>query len=167
MMTLVGSHGTTASKYENVKKFGWHTGKGRGGTAAYFWKKSNRYLELAKAWYTQSRTEGRYDGDTDARCRILIVEIECEEYEYYDTLGDSEFKDTIDRFATEKKLSYETTRQISTLMDLFIDELEKEEGVSYKVISMEVAPPSKNYINYPIVLLGAPVCYACKKCGSV
>lgn len=164
MVTMEGAHGTSVSRANRIRSFGWQVSTGRGGTAAYFWKKHPRFVPLAIEWYQQRKEEGVYRHDRDPACTVILADLDAEEQEILNLIGDEEFKETIDVFAQEKKLPTNTNDEISAIIDLFISEMEVDEGVIYKIVVLEVATPRKSA--YPIKLIGAPICCANRTIGS-
>jgi len=163
---MKGSHGTTKSREESIRKFGWHVGRGRAGTGVYFWKECEHYVQLAIGWYKRALNEKRYRNDSNKLCTVIIADLETEEDEILD-FDNRELRSNVYRMAKDRGLSYTNTREISSLFDLFISELQVETGFKYKIVTMEVAPPGSEYCNYPVELLGTPICCAVRDIESI
>ena len=161
MITIKGSHGTTASRVDNIRKSGWNYSRGRGGTGVYFWKECEHYIQLAEGWYKYVCATKKYNGDKDLSCKIIIARLEAEEAEVLDFDNHRELKIYVYEIAKKYKIDYSDKRKLSALYDLFITELEKKKTVKYKIVTLEVAPPPKEHCPwYPIVILGPPICCA-------
>lgn len=166
MVSVKGSHGTTASGVDGIRKFGWRKGIGRAGSGVYFWKECEHYIELAVGWYKRALDENRYRNDMDKRCKVIIADLEAKEDEILD-FDDRELRRSVYSLAKQKGLSYTNTKEISGVYDFFISELEGETGNKYKIVLMEVAPPGEQYCDYPIQILGAPITCAVRDTGCI
>ena len=157
MEHLEGSHGTSSHRADQIKKEGFRVSTGRGGTGVYFWRKSAYYRELAIAWFKQEELEGRFSREPKSACAVIYVEMVVSPDQYLD-LEDPDIKDKIDALSKQKNMNVNNSREIASLYDLFVGELEKELGAAIVVTIIRVAPP-KNFVEYPIRMLGAPLCF--------
>ena len=163
---MKGSHGTTKSREESIRKFGWRMGRGRAGTGVYFWNECEHYVQLAIGWYKRALKEKRYRDDSNKLCTVIIADLEAEEDEILD-FDNRELRSSVYRMAKDREFSYTNTRELASVFDLFISELEVETGSKYKIITMEVAPPGLEYCDYPVKLLGTPICCAIRDTGCI
>ena len=158
MFKTKGSHGTTTSRADSIRRFGWLWGKGRGGAGIYFWKECKYYIILAVGWYKQCLAEGRYAKDSDSRCSIIIAELCAQDTETLD-LDNRTLKERIHELAKKQGVDTFNTIEISGIYDLFVSELEKEMKVKYKIMTIEVASPKRQYCpEYSTLTLGFPIC---------
>lgn len=168
MAVLEGTHGTSFSRSREIAANGFRLGMGRGGTGAYFWR-AGRYAEyLAVAWYNSKKSEGEYRGDEHPGCAVIFVKLSVSNTELLNAESHG-FKDRLATIA-EKWGIGESTKQIASLFDWFISELEKDLKIRYKVVELRVAPPPLEFRReYRIKLLGAPLCYVARdpSCVSV
>ncbi len=156
MVTLSGSHATTQSAYASIVANGFLLDGGRGGTGVYFWAKSKKYIDLAKAWYDMSVAKGWYSTSSDKRCIIILVSLTAMSLEILD-LEEQRLKDAIDDLAERRRVRDDDEEAITRLYDLFISSLEKKMGVRFLVVRLRVAKPPEPYLRgYSVVRLGAP-----------
>lgn len=157
MQHLEGSHGTSAYRAEQIRKEGFKLSTGRGGSGAYFWRRSNYYRDLAIAWFKQLQTERTFSGEPDVRCAIVYVQIEVPDDQILD-LEDAGVKDEIASLAHLRRINVNNDKQIAALYDLYVSQVEKELKKAILVTIIRVAVP-KNFAEYPIKMLGAPLCF--------
>lgn len=127
---------------------------GRRGTGVYFWRESTYSTYLSISWW-EFRTRGKGN-----QCAVIHVVISVRDEEYFDT-DDFSFKEAVIKVGSEKfgfdRLS---NKELAGLYDLFISELEKANGVIYKVLEARVPLPPLEYCEkYPIKIIGVPHIY--------
>ncbi len=159
-MILFGTHGTIKSYAENIVKSGFNIRTGRGGTGAYFWRKNDYSIILAKGWYEFYLKKNKYDNENDKSFAYIEVKIDVNEQNFLD-LEMPELKDRIANITFTRKLDRKTSdSDIAALFDYFIKRLEEEMSSKFYVWQLRVNAPSENYDNkYPINILGNPICY--------
>jgi len=159
MDIIEGSHGTSISRASNIRKNGWKMQPGMAGTGIYFWAKSIYYIELAQAWYRQAKAEERYRDDDNIACCIILVHIKCKEDEMLDIETEG-VRLNILKLAIEKKVNVKSHKAIAPVFDLYVKRLEEKAGIKYKVLSIKVPTPRKDYfeVDYPYNILGSPLC---------
>ena len=157
MSHLEGTHGTSSHRAAQITREGFNLSTGRGGRGAYFWRRSGYYRELAIAWFKQLESEGAFSGESDQRCAVIYVAMEVADDQVLD-LEDPDVKDEIASLSTQKRVNVNRDKDIAALYDLYVNEVEKELGKAVLVTIIRVAAP-KNFTEYPIKMLGAPICF--------
>ncbi len=157
MEELEGSHGTSSHRAKLIEKKGFIASTGRGGTGIYFWRKSDYYRDLAVAWFKQQESEGTFLKEPKSLCAVIYVRMHVDSDQIID-LEDAEVKDEIDALSREKGIDMSDPREIASLYDYYVSEVENELGKRIVVTVARVAPP-KNCPEYPIIMLGAPLCF--------
>lgn len=156
-ITIEGSHGTSISKAQDIKKQGFNLGSGRAGKGVYFWLDKEFHFELAIGWYKYHKSIGWFKEDNNPACAIIIAEIQADESEILD-FEKSTIKKQLLKLAQKRKIDYFNKGQLAKLYNLFISRLEADLRVKFKVIIVEVAAPPKDFCrNYPITIIGVPL----------
>jgi hypothetical protein len=138
---------------------GFSLGAGRRGRGVYFWRKSRKWMELARGWYRRKYSEGEYEGDPNPLGVVILAVARVPENGYLD-LSDQDAKDGIDEIADRIGIDKNDQRQIAATYERFIEEVEREIGNRIEIFEVEVAPPGPDFCpDYSIQLSGAPRCY--------
>jgi hypothetical protein len=161
---LKGTHGTCASFAAEIKKSGFKSHKGRGGTGIYFWAYESPSLEyyakeLAESWWMFSKHRGDYDG-LNVSCVVIYVELRVENI--FLDLEELKLKEKLIEFANKVyRRKGPKSERVSGTYDLFVSMMEQEIGVRIDVVHLRVAPPSKDFYrpSVPIDITGGPSCY--------
>lgn len=165
-----GTHGTSQQRAGNIQKQGFNSGPGRAGRGIYFWAESPLAVYLAECWYAQQKAWARtFNYEKDPNCAVIHVDISCEELEYIN-LEDTSLKARIMDLALQHGSDLDDDKTLSSLNALIIGELEKELGVTMKLLEIRVAPPDKRFApKYSLKTFGAPVCYVVrdKRCITI
>jgi hypothetical protein len=165
MLLFEGAHGTTVCRAGIIRANGFKASKGRGGTGAYFWRKGHHSKDLAIGWWALSNSKNRYHDDTNRNCAIIHVKLHVQDEEHLN-LEDPGLRDKVATLAEQRGIRNDN--QIAGLFDFFIKELEKAQGVQFRVISIRVAPPPQCYCpNYSIKISGAPYCYVARDVACI
>ena len=162
MSVLEGTHGTTRSRAENIKRKGFRKSQGIYGPGIYFWRKF-RYAEyLAEGWYKFYLNERSvFREDKDKRFALILVKINLREEEFFD------FEDfTVQKRLAELVFSQKIEgdkKKIAQLYRLYLEVVEKEEAVKFKTFQVRVPLPrrSRYFPEYPIQAIGNPYCIVC------
>jgi len=158
MKTLKGSHGTTVSRADNIVNEGFKLKTGRRGTGVYFWRYGYYCRQLAISWWKQKFEEGKYAGDSDTSCVVIISYFVLDDNEYLD-IENYEFQEQIAYLADKKKVGNEI-KKLAALYDSLIHKLEEIQNTKFKVIEMRVSPPKREYCQYyQFTAIGNPYCY--------
>jgi hypothetical protein len=155
MIEFRGTHGTCASRTENIKKTGFRFSDGIRGFGVYFWHKNAFDRDLAIAFYSISRDKRKYDGESDSRCSLISAVIIIEEDEWLD-ITNQEAEDNI--LALYKKHGYKNELNASKLYEEYYQELEEELESPFKMVKVKVVAP-KLLRNWPRLAVGMPTCY--------
>jgi hypothetical protein len=169
MRTFAGTHGTSAEKKRKIVESGRFTpGSGRAGQGAYFWRKSPSSRELAIAWARQCIAERRFRNEKTPKWAVIHVEIGCGKREYLD-LENPDLTDRLDELRRAKGLDLESDEQLhANLRTELVTALQTELKTFFKVLSVKVAPPSREFAkDYSISLLGAPICYVVRDVACI
>ncbi|TGL23147.1 hypothetical protein EHQ46_05785 [Leptospira yanagawae] len=157
-MTFFGIHGTCQSIAHRIQSSNFNISTGRGGSGVYFWRKGNFSSLLSFGWYQQSKYNGKFSGESDDSYAGIEVELTINKGEYLD-LEDPDIKEELASLVVTKGIdSKADKRKIANLYDAFVKMVEKNAGVSMKLLILRVAPP-QNCPEYPIAALGAPISY--------
>jgi hypothetical protein len=159
MVTYEGSHGTTKERAKNILSFGFRIrgARHRYGAGVYFWKKSHHYINLAIGWHKYAEKTGLYRYDKNTSCTVIIADLVAEENEVLD-LEDALLKDKIAKLAEEKNIN-EDWKAISSLVEAFVQLIQAELKIKYKIVLKKATPPPKDCCpKYPYNLLGWPDC---------
>lgn len=155
---LKGSHGTTVSRADNIRKEGFKRIIGRRGTGIYFWRDGHYCRQLSISWWKQKLDERDYSGDSDTRCVVIIGIFKLEDNEYLN-IDNYEFQEKIAYLADKKKVGGDK-RKLAALYDFCISRLEQRQGIKFKIVEMRVSPPLKKYCEYyQFYAVGNPYCY--------
>lgn len=161
-LDLVGTHGTTVSRYESIGSDGFKCrNSGLRGAGAYFWVKSAYAEELAVGWYLKCIKAGTFSKNPDKRCVVITASFDVLPEQYLDIESDevkSIFLNLI------KQHNAEDSRECSEkFYDLFIELMEKELDVIIKLYKVRAYAPTKALPNcYPTQLAGSPLCYVAR-----
>lgn len=157
-MTFFGIHGTCQSIAQKIQSSNFKISTGRGGSGVYFWRKGRFSSRLSFGWYQQLKDRGKFSGEQDDSYAGIEVELIVNAGEYLD-LEDPEVKEELASLIELKGIdSKSDKRMIANLYDAFVKMVEKNAGVSMKLLTLRVAPP-QNFPEYPISALGAPISY--------
>lgn len=157
-MELIGLHGTSRSRADNILKSNFKPYPGRAGKGIYFWRENAFSKIIAKSWFNFSLKKNNYDLDADKNFAYFKVKISVNEENFLD-LELPELKDQLAVIAEKRNIDRKTREDvISALFDYFIDTLEKELKTSFKVWQARVNAPY-DCVEYPLSLLGNPICY--------
>ncbi len=157
-MPFFGIHGTCQSIAHKIQSSNFKVSTGRGGSGVYFWRKGKFSGLLSFGWYQQLKDSGKFSGEPDDSYAGIEVELIVNDGEYLD-LEDPDIKEELASLVVSKGIdSKADRRKIANLYDAFVKTVEKNAGVSMKLLILRVAPP-QNCPEYPIVALGAPISY--------
>jgi len=156
MIAIEGSHGTSVTRAQRVHASGFHLGRGMRGTGVYFWT-GPYYVELAIGWYNYQRSLNRYNADGEPGCAIIIAAISVGDMEVLD-LEAEELRDEIALTIKEQGLNTQNKREITELYDLFIKKIEQRLNITFKVVKVKVGIPTGFFPDYPMNMIGAPLC---------
>lgn len=169
MPILYGHHATCESRADEIKltkKF-QISAVGLSGPGIYFWRCSPLSPVLSKGWYEQSLNRGRYSTDLKKNGKILKVKIKVKRDELLD-LEKPQIKDALEALAIAKGVEGRVTDpEVSGLIALFVEMLEKNFSKKFKTLQVRVSAPNSNFCKYPSRLLGAPLCYVVLDAGIV
>ena len=133
------------------------------GRGVYLWKKCRNWTILAEGWYSQAKSWGRYDRDSDPRGVVLYAIARVPEDHYID-LNEQEAVDAIDELADQSHIDKTDRDQIAAVYARYISELETKLGSPIDVYETEVSPPKSTFCpDYSTRLLGLPKCYCVRK----
>lgn len=94
MLTLFGTHGTTASIADKINKEGFRLSLGYRGKGIYFWRQNAYAEDLAIGWYLTSISQGHHSKDIDKQCTIISVNLNIDDDEFV-SLESPDIKDQI------------------------------------------------------------------------
>ena len=154
-----GSHGTSETRAATICTGGFIVGSGRAGTGVYFWAESPYWTELAAGWYRFALSRRQYDKEARRAGVIIFVEITVDETEVFyceNAVVASLIASLFRRMGLNREASDE---DMARLWDGFIKEMERKQGVTYKVLEKRLAPPPREFCDYPIQRLDAPFAY--------
>jgi len=167
MLSLSGTHGTSATRAFKIKSSGFKTNHGLMGFGVYFWCDSPYSDKLAEAWWNFYFSNSRYEGDDNKNCAVLYVEINVEEVVFLD-LEQRDIKLKLASTALKRNIRFDDKRASTTLIVQFIRRLERKLNIKYKVIEKSVPTPPKEYCRfYPISIIGSPHCYLVTDKGCI
>jgi hypothetical protein len=157
---LEGSHGTSESRYELIRKYGFNVNtEGYGGSGAYFWAKCDLYIDYAKAWYYFYSRSGKYRDDQKPEGVVIVVTVSIEKTQRLD-LDEQTMINAIHRIATKKSIDLQNKRQIAQVHDILVRNIEKQMNKPIAVVQKRISLPKKCKIKgYSQRLLGLPICY--------
>jgi hypothetical protein len=157
MIEVRGTHGTTATRAESIRKSGFWISDGERGFGVYFWRENAYAMELAMGWYFNalSHRDSVYKNDKDKQCTIITALISAGNDEWID-LTDPDTEDTL--IHLYKRGNYENTRIASKLYEEYYHLTEEELGIKIKLIQTRVYAPVK-VKEWPTQPIGMPVCY--------
>ncbi len=146
-ITLTGTHGTSMSRalsIVNLKKF-TPSPEGLGGYGVYFWEVSGSLdfsKKLAQNWwrFASSPKYDVYKDDEDKSLAVLKAKIIPFEREFFDATDD-EFLLACSQIAEEKMLFQK--EDIIKLRTAVLMDIEKEMGVNFSVVKIDVEVPGK------------------------
>jgi hypothetical protein len=157
-LCLYGSHGTTATRAEGIKKCNFTSRGGRGGDGVYFWRENDYSSVLAKGWYEYLLNDQQYVNDLNKSFEEIKVMITVEEDNYID-LETDEMKDELAKMAKNKNLVKKLNEdEICAFFNYIIERLEKKCSTKFLVWKLRLNPP-RNCVEYPFYVLGNPLCY--------
>ena len=161
MIELIGSHGTSKEKAEQICSTGFKCHKGRLGSGAYFWGDEDYLAELASAWANY-----RFKDEDKS---FFIVKIKTEEDNILEI--DKDFKLGIIKIFERRslRLNFNKFDDISRAYGILISELEKQLNTKYQVVTGLVPFPQREYLSksVPVKVLGQATCYAVRDSGIV
>ena len=161
-----GSHGTSLTLYNKIKKTGFRLSSdrvGRAGKGIYFWAEGPLYLRLAKEWFIDRKKKGIYE-ESNPECAIVIATLKVQSTEYID-FEDVTLKGEIYALGIEKGLNLDNALAIAKLYNLFINKLEERLKTTIKIFTIRAAPPEGS--SYPIKAIGAPLCCVARTLNSI
>ena len=157
-----GTHGTCLSRAEEIKKNGFKSsGKGRGGPGVYFWRgHDERAKILAIGWYKHRLCELYYDTEKKQGLSVIYVLLKHENNEFLD-LEKPTMKDKVEKLRISAGISnIPNNSEIALLWNRLVISIEKKIGQKFKILALRCTTPPKEYVpNYPLNLLGLPICY--------
>ncbi|VGM95239.1 Uncharacterised protein [uncultured Avibacterium sp.] len=155
-LQLKGTHGTSRSRSDNIKKNGFFTGDGRHGSGVYLWatpidKEITLYCPevMLAACFAQDRKLS-YKDDNDDSVTVIIGNLSIEESQYLNLKNldtSKKFESFILKYKDELKKEGNQTNQlkkISEICDKFVRFIEKIENRKILVIHTETEIP-KSY----------------------
>ncbi len=159
MLVLKGTHGTTTFAAQDITQHNsfQKTKDGYAGSGIYFWRFNDYARDLAVCWYNHRVRKGKFRENEGA---VIYVDIRVREDEFLD-LETPFMKDIFGTFAMMQLGENEDIReQKGAMYDLFIEQLEKNMGMKYKVFQIRIPPPKKCHTYSKLhLLLGDPLCY--------
>jgi len=160
MLVFKGTHGTTISAAQDITLHNsfQKTKDGYAGSGVYFWRYNNEYAkDLAVCWYDSRVRKGKFRENEGA---VIYVDIRVKEDEFLD-LETPFMKDIFGTFAMmQLDENDEIREQKGAMYDLFIEQLEKNTGMKYKVFQIRIPPPKRCHTySKLLLLLGDPLCY--------
>jgi len=163
LVKYIGSHGTTVTKWLDIKYNGFSLGGGERGRGIYFWENNVYAKELALGWYVTAtrRNDSPYKDDPKKECAIIWAELEADKGEIIDFTGQNYRKQILTLI---KKLDTTDKRdEAYKLYDEYIDMLEIELGYKIKFAIAMVYPPSGKFNVFPTQLYGMAPCYIARE----
>ncbi len=165
MITIEGSHGTSVSRAQLVQKNGFRQGTGKGGTGVYFWL-GPYYIELAVGWYKFLASKNRFSNDENPSCAVIIALIKADESEVLN-LEEEVLKNEIAAVVKKQGIDPRNKNAVAKLYDSFIMRLEQKLQVKFKAVKVRVGIPLEFLKDYPISIIGAPLCCIAREIGCI
>jgi hypothetical protein len=165
MITIEGSHGTSVTRAQRIQVSGFQLGTGRAGTGIYFWL-GPYYIELAVGWYRFLASKNEFADDENPACAVIIVEVKAGEGEVLN-LEDEELKNEIALVVKKQGINPHNKTAVAKLYDSFIMRLEEKLQVRFKAIKIRVGIPLEFIRDYPISVIGAPMCCVARDTGCI
>lgn len=159
-VTDTGYHGTSASKAESIKNFGFTVSSGKYGCGAYFWEDSIYANYLAQGWWAYCHNDlNAYQGDADKRCTVICVHLQTKESEFLD-LENREVKAGFASLCSQRGIKFRCNqRKIAETVNLFVTRLERKLSIKIKILRTTTSPPPEQHVTrYPMFAIGGPVC---------
>ncbi|MDM8515820.1 hypothetical protein QUF76_06440 [Desulfobacterales bacterium HSG16] len=159
----VGSHGTTVTKYLDIKKNGFRLGSGVRGKGIYFWENNVYAKDLAFAWYVTAtrQKDSPYRNDQKKECAIIWAILDADKDEIID-FNSKIYRDQILNLI--KNLKCDDNREGAyKLYDTCIDMIEAELGYKIKFIITEVYPPTGKLRIFPTQMYGMAPCLVARE----
>jgi hypothetical protein len=166
--TPEGTHGTTVSRADAIRKSGFERSKGRFGKGVYFWSHSPYAEYLARAWWRFEYERNHYSSDKHQGCAILWAEFKIEENDLID-LDNKEIKTHLAMLCKNKGIGYNAKgEEVAAIIMLFVSQIENQLGHRFKIMETTTTPAPKKFVEkYPISALGAPSCYVVLDTGCI
>jgi len=154
-----GTHGSCYSNAESIRNNGFRYSKMnlRGG-GIYFWGYILDDLEvyakdLAIAWWRFAKKRGDYTNTVSSRCSVIFANFKIDNQQIRE------------QFIVYSQKVYPIIKainpneKISTIYDMFINDVEKSMGKCFKMIHVKVQAPKTYNKVLPMDLTGQPSCY--------
>lgn len=119
MLTLSGTHGTSVSRADKIKKEGFKLFPGRRGTGSYFWRNGEYSRLLSIAWWDQCCNGGVYNDDENRKCAVIYADFHITNEEYYD-ISTFEVKEKIAKIIESKQIDKKNPKKLAELYDYAI-----------------------------------------------
>lgn len=158
-MEFEGSHGTARSFADLIRRSNRFTGStGLRGAGAYFWRKKNLWLKLAKSWHAFYLAKGKYADAYDKSCVILTVTLACPD-ENYLNLEDPDIKEAFEPLIAQLVGQDTTNHALAKAYNTVFDRHETQGRPRIKLVRTSVTPPPLEYCTYyNLKALGAVSC---------
>jgi hypothetical protein len=145
---LYGTHGTCKSRTTSIvkSKFRPGTRAGKAGTGIYFWAydgSKDVAIELARNWWAWANDKNWYRAESDRRCSIIVVTLSLSSEELFFDCSDVAFLEELYKTAQVHGLEHE--RDIASLYDLMLSDLEDDMQQIFQVIKAHVPVPTSSY----------------------
>lgn len=170
-----GTHGTCYSNAESIRNNGFRYSKInlRGG-GIYFWGYILDDLEvyakdLAIAWWRFAKKRGDYANAVSSSCSVIFAEFKIDNQEILD-FEDQQIREQFIVYSQKvypRIKAINSNEKISTIYDMFISDVEKSMGKSFKMIHVKVQAPKTYNKVLPMDLTGQPSCYVIKNLDCI
>ena len=170
-----GTHGTCFSNANSIRTNGFrYSNIGLRGGGIYFWGYILDDLEvyakdLAIAWWRFAKKKGDYAKAASSHCSVIFADFQVENQE----ILDFEDQQVREQFIIYSQKVYERIKEInpdqkiSTIYDLFISDVEKYLGKTFKMIHVKVQVPKTYKKVLPIDLTGQASCYVIRNLNCI
>lgn len=165
-----GTHGTCRSIAEQIKQDGFKlSSTGRRGGGIYFWGYTIDSIEnyarnLAIGWWSFAKfKQGKYSGESDERCSVIFANFEVERDNFID-LEIQTIREKLIEYSlgVYDRVSGTEDEKISTIYDMFINDLEVKTNKQFKLVHVKIQQPKKFKQELPLDITGQPSCYVVK-----
>jgi len=170
-----GTHGTCSSNAESIIANGFkYSNIGLRGGGIYFWGYILDDLEvyakdLAIAWWRFAKKKGDYANAVSSRCSVIFADFKIDNQD----ILDFEDQHIREQFTVYSQKVYQRIKainpdeKISTIYDMFISDVEKSMGKTFKMIHVKVQAPKTYKKVLPMDLTGQPSCYVIKNLDCI
>ncbi|MGL0953252.1 hypothetical protein [Vibrio vulnificus] len=174
-MMMKGTHGTCVSRANLIKDNGFSgSTHGRRGSGAYFWGYTRDVLqeyarELARAWWRYALEKPKYyQKEKDQGCCVIYVTLETNSTDVLD-FENQELRDHFFEYChkTLPRLEGSDEEKMSTIYDMFINEIEEKLEKRFKIVHVKVQQPPKTKKVLPLDITGQPSCYVVKDLSCI